>query len=301
MVRTGRNWTDLIRRLHFSSKNAPETFGNILYQQNGIYASIQFRIIGNLGHFPPCNFPARRYETQFADIYLNDGTLGHNAEVGVETAAGILLDTKDVQLEGCFELGVGNVGLLHAQTSRSDEPLVLRSLPGEVVAHEGTFGHHPLPCLSALRSRPHHLEHLIVSHRLDLGDRNLPLPGLLLALLLDGVTQDLGAADSLPIEKVGRHGALGDGIVVGVLIGALVVLSNRLAHGGLLLEPTLVVQLGTDSVDLLRELGTLMGKASLPLPLSFLCIEPTSVQLSFRERKGYDCEFEGNTNKPLNI
>ena len=175
---------------------------------------------------------------------------------------------------------MGDVGLLHTQAGRSDEPLVLGSLPGEIVAHEGTLGHHPLPSLSSLGSRPHHLEHLIVGHRLDLRNRDLPLPGLLLALLLDGVTQDLGAADSLPIEQIRGNGTLGDGVVVRVLIGSLVVLSNRLAHGGLLLEPTLVVQLGTDSVDLLRELGTLMGKASLPLPFAFLCIEPASVQLS---------------------
>mmetsp|Transcript_18936 Transcript_18936/g.54570 ORF Transcript_18936/g.54570 Transcript_18936/m.54570 type:complete len:296 (-) Transcript_18936:51-938(-) len=252
----------------------------LLYQQNGIYTSIQLGIVGNLRHFPPSNFAARRYEAQFAHIYFNNGTLGQNTEVGVETAAGILLHAKNIQLEGCLQFWMRAVAFLHAQAGRSDEALVLGSLPGEVIAHESGLGYHTFPGLPTLGTCPHHLEHLVVGHRLDLGDRHLPLPGLLFALLLDGVAQDLGAADALPIEQVRRDGALGDSVVVGVLVRPLVVLGDRLAHGGLLLEPPLVVQLGPDSVDLLGELGPLVRQPGLPLPLPLLGVEPTAVHLA---------------------
>ena len=113
-----------------------------LYQQNRIHTPIQLGIVGHLRHFSPSNFAARRYKAQLAHIHFDNGTLGHDAKVGVQAAAGILLHAKDVQLEGRLQLWVRHIRLLHAQTGRSDEALVLGSLPGEVVADKRTFCDH---------------------------------------------------------------------------------------------------------------------------------------------------------------
>ena len=114
----------------------------ILYQQNSIHTTIQLGIVGHLRHFSPSNLAARRDKAQLAHIHFDNGTLGHDAKVGVQTAAGIFLYAKDVQLEGRLQLWVRHICLLHAQAGRSDEALVLGSLPGEVVAHKRTFCDH---------------------------------------------------------------------------------------------------------------------------------------------------------------
>ncbi|KAG5459116.1 MAG: hypothetical protein BJ554DRAFT_522 [Olpidium bornovanus] len=93
----------------------------------------------------PDDLSAGRDEAQFADVDLDHGSLGDDAERGVERALRVLLDTDDWQLESCPELGVGDVGLLVAQGHWPDKPFVFGRLPREAVADEGSLGHHAFP------------------------------------------------------------------------------------------------------------------------------------------------------------
>mmetsp|Transcript_32678 Transcript_32678/g.72054 ORF Transcript_32678/g.72054 Transcript_32678/m.72054 type:complete len:325 (-) Transcript_32678:216-1190(-) len=251
-----------------------------LHQQHSIDTSVQLGIVGNLSHLTPGNLATGRYESQLTNIHFNDGTLGHYAQIGIQRRTGIFLHAQYIQLECSFQLGMGNIGLLHPQAGRSDESLILGRLAGEAIPDKGAFRNDALPRLVALTARSHNLEHFVVSHGLDLGYRYLPLPRLLLALLLHGVGQDLGTTYPLTVEEVRRHGSIGDSIIVGVLVAALGMLRDGLSHGGLLLEATFVVQFGADSVHLLGEFRSLVSQARLSLPFPFFCIEPTSVQLA---------------------
>ena len=68
---------------------------------------------------------------------------------------------------------------------------------------------------------------------LDLGQGYLPLAGLLLALLLDHVGEDLGAGLLLTVQQVRGHGSLLDRLVVGlVLVVALLVHFDAVYMGG---------------------------------------------------------------------
>mmetsp|Transcript_19661 Transcript_19661/g.39857 ORF Transcript_19661/g.39857 Transcript_19661/m.39857 type:complete len:243 (-) Transcript_19661:53-781(-) len=173
-----------------------------------------------------------------------------------------------------------HVGLFHAQSRGTDEALVFGRLAGEVLPHEGAFGHDSLPGLGLLAARAHHLEHLVVGHGLDPRDRHFPLAGLVLALLLHRVAQHLRAAHALAVQQVRRHGPLRHLVVVRMLVVPLVVLADRLPHRRLLLEPPLVVQLGPQAVHLLRKLRPLVHQPRLPLTLPLRRVEPTPVQLA---------------------
>ena len=136
------------------------------------------------------------------------------------------------------------MSLFETEACGTDETLVFGGLAGEVFTDEGHLCYHALPCFVLLFAGFELLEHLVVGYGLDLGDGDVPLSCLLLALLLDGVAQDLGAGDALSVEEVGGDGAVGDGIVVGVFVVALVVLGDGLAEGRLFLEALFVVELG---------------------------------------------------------
>ena len=67
-------------------------------------------------------------------------------------------------------------------------------------------------------------------------------------------------------------------LVIRVFIRPLIVLCNSFAHRCLFLESFLVVQFCSDTMDLLRELRTLVRHPSLSFALTFLCIEPSVVE-----------------------
>ena len=60
------------------------------------------------------------------------------------------LDPDDRQVEGCAQLGVGDVRLLESETSRPDEPLELWRFPGEILRHKTDFCHQSFPRFTAL-------------------------------------------------------------------------------------------------------------------------------------------------------
>ena len=57
--------------------------------------------------------------------------------LGVEGRAWVLLDAKDVEVKGCFELGVRYVSLFESETSWADESFVLWCFPRETFPDEG--------------------------------------------------------------------------------------------------------------------------------------------------------------------
>mmetsp|Transcript_14315 Transcript_14315/g.40729 ORF Transcript_14315/g.40729 Transcript_14315/m.40729 type:complete len:239 (-) Transcript_14315:20-736(-) len=173
-----------------------------------------------------------------------------------------------------------HVCLLHSQSGWTDEAFVLWILTREGISHECALRHDPLPCLFLPLSGLHDLEHFVIRHRLDFRDGDLPLSGLLLALLLDRVAQHLGPAHTLTVQQVGGNGTLRNCLVVGVLVVALVVHRDGLSHGGLFLVPPLVVQLGSDPMHLLREFGPLVHQPGLLLALAFIGVKATAVKLA---------------------
>jgi hypothetical protein len=66
--------------------------------------------------------------------------------------------------------------------------------------------------------------------------RHVPLSSLFFALLLHSVAEYFCARDALPVKKVGWHCASGDNIIILVLVVALLVHGNGLAHDSFLLH-----------------------------------------------------------------
>mmetsp|Transcript_32090 Transcript_32090/g.72022 ORF Transcript_32090/g.72022 Transcript_32090/m.72022 type:complete len:200 (-) Transcript_32090:205-804(-) len=168
----------------------------------------------------------------------------------------------------------------HSQSCGSDKSFVLRSLPGKIVPNESALGHHPFPCLVSFTACSHDLKHFVVGYRLDFRDRNFPLPCLLFPLLFHRIAQNLRSTNTFTVQQVGWHRTISHSLVIRVLIRPFIMLCNSLAHRCLFLESFLVVQFCSYTMDLLRELRTLVCHPSLAFALTLLGIEPASVQLS---------------------
>jgi hypothetical protein len=52
----------------------------------------------------PDDFSSCGYETEFRDVDFDNGSLGQDAELGVQRLLGVLLDRDDWQLNGNVEL-----------------------------------------------------------------------------------------------------------------------------------------------------------------------------------------------------
>ena len=113
----------------------------------------------------------------------------------------------ETDLEGGLELRMGDVRLVEAQPARPDEALVLGRLAREPLPDERRLGDHSLPALLHALARLHDAEHLVLRDGADFGQGHLPLAGLLLALLLNGVGEDLGAG-GLRRRGVGGRGKI---------------------------------------------------------------------------------------------
>mmetsp|Transcript_7622 Transcript_7622/g.16444 ORF Transcript_7622/g.16444 Transcript_7622/m.16444 type:complete len:223 (+) Transcript_7622:295-963(+) len=176
-----------------------------------------------------------------------------------------------------------HVGSFHSQTRRSDEPLVFWVFPRKGLSGKGDLCYDTFPGLLAALSGCLDLEHLVVGHRLDLRDGHLPLSGLFFSFLFHRVGQDLRSAHTLSIQQVGGNGSLRHGLVVLVGVRSLVVHSDGLSHRGLFLEPTLLVDLGPDTVDLLGEFGSLVDQSGLLLthPLVVIHADPVELLVAF--------------------
>lgn len=249
-----------------------------LHQQHGIDAPIQLWVVGDLCVLCPHHLAPRGDQPQVGHIDLNDGALGDDPQLRVHGGGGVLLHGHNVQVEGGFELWVGDVGPLEAQAHGADEALVLWGLAGEALPHERDLGDHALPGLLLPLPRAQHLEHLIVRHGLDLGQGHGPLARLFLALLLDRVGQGLGPGGLLAVQQVRGQGPPGRGLLP-VLHLPLLRLVDGLGHGDLLLEPLLIQQLCPDATHGLRQGRGLVGGTGLALPLPLRSIQARPMAL----------------------
>lgn len=173
---------------------------------------------------------------------------------------------------------MGHVCFFEPEAHRSDESLVFWRLPCEVFAHEADLVDPALPALALSLARADHLEHLGLGHRLHLLHRHRPLPGLLLALLLDHIGEHLGVALLLPVHEVGRHCAVLDILdpALGVL---LLMLLDGLLHLYFLLEALLIEELGLEALQGLGLLGDDFGLSCLLLAALFLGVQSLSESL----------------------
>ena len=72
-----------------------ETVVVYLDQENGIDAAVVLGIVGHLGIFAPDNLASGGDKTELGHVDFQHGSLGDNAELGVEGRLRILLDTND--------------------------------------------------------------------------------------------------------------------------------------------------------------------------------------------------------------
>ena len=94
--------------------------------------AIILTIVGDLGPTTPNDLTTGGNETEFADIDLDDGTLGEDAQLGIHRILRVLLHRKDGELNGHAEFGVGDVGLFVPKSHGSDEAFVLDGPSGEI-------------------------------------------------------------------------------------------------------------------------------------------------------------------------
>lgn len=250
-----------------------------LHTENGIDASVVLRIVCDLGVFTPYNFARIGHEPKLRDINLNDSPARYDTELGEHLAAWILLDADNVQAEGGLELRVSNVGLLKAQAHRANKALIFGGLSGEALANIGDLGNHAFPLLFLTLARLNNLEHLVLGNGPDLWERDVPLARLFLALLLEGVAEDLGAGLLGAVEEVGRDGAVAHGLVGNALLVVLEVHVDGLLHGGLLLEALLVVQLCLDARERAGLLRAAAHGARLALADALMVVQAHAVAL----------------------
>lgn len=251
-----------------------------LHQEDTVDAALILRVVGHLGVATPDNLSTSGDETEFADVDLDDGTLGQNTQLGVERVLGVLLDTDDGQLNGNAKLGVCDVGLLVTETHGSDEALVLGVASSKVGSDKGGLSDHALPgLLLDLLSGLDDGEHLLLADTTDLGQRDGELGRLLGSLVLDGAAESLGSRGVCTVQKVRGHGRRGILLVRGLDV-ALLVRLNGLLHLDLLLVSLLLVQLSPETAQVLSILRGLVALTGGTLANSLFMIETAAVQLT---------------------
>lgn len=173
-----------------------------------------------------------------------------------------------------------DVGLLVTQTHGTNESLVLDGATGEVVTNESRLSDHTLPgLLVSLLSGVDDLEHLLFTDTLNLGQRDSELGSLLITLILDGTGEGLGVGLLRPIEQVLGQRSLGRLIGRGGFDVLLFLGLDALLHLDLLLVAVLLVQLGSQTTQVLRIVGRLVSLTGLTLALTLIVVEALTVLL----------------------
>ena len=253
---------------------------SILYQKDTVDAALVLRVVGDLGVTTPDNLSTSSDKTKFADVDLDNGTLGQNTQLSVKRVLGVLLDADDGQLNGNAKLGMCDVGLLVTETHGSDEALVLGVASSEVGSDKGRLGDHALPGLFLdLLSGLDNLEHLLFTDTSDLGQGHGKLGSLLGSLVLDSAAESLGSRRVGTVQKVRGHGCRRL-LLVGGLDVALLVSLDLLLHLNLLLVSLLLVKLSPETTQVLSILRGLVALTGGTLANSFLMIKTTTVQLA---------------------
>mmetsp|Transcript_31399 Transcript_31399/g.50502 ORF Transcript_31399/g.50502 Transcript_31399/m.50502 type:complete len:294 (-) Transcript_31399:99-980(-) len=250
-----------------------------LNKQNSIDATVHVRVVGHLGVLCPNDLAGLRDEAQLGDVHLNDRALRHDTEGGVQSGLRILLHANYVKAEGHLQLWMCDMRLLHPQRRWANIPLILGRLPREVIADEGDLVHHTLPSLLLSLATAKNLEHLILCHRLHLGNRHLPLPSFLFPLLLDHVGKNLGPPGLLTIQKVGWDGTWLHLITVFCFCIFLLVSLDGLFHGCLFGIPFLREELRLDATKLPGSLCNLLWLTSLFLSHALFMVKSPTISL----------------------
>jgi hypothetical protein len=72
------------------------------HTKDSIDATVVLGIIRYLSILSKNHLSTRRDKPKLRNIDLNDGSFCHDAELGVHWGLRVLLDSKDLELEGCF-------------------------------------------------------------------------------------------------------------------------------------------------------------------------------------------------------
>lgn len=175
---------------------------------------------------------------------------------------------------------LSDIGLLVTQTHRPDESLVLDGPTSEVVTNKGGLGNHTLPrLLVGLLSGVDNLEHLLLTDTLNLRQGNGELSSLLRTLILDSTGQSLGIGSLRTVEQVLGQRSLGRLVGSSRLDVLLFLCLDALLHLNLLLVTLLLVQLGSQTSEVLGIVGGLVALTSLTLADALIVVETLTVLL----------------------
>lgn len=237
-------------------------------------------VVRDLRVSSPSNLARRRHNTQIRNIYLDNGTLGQDSQLGIQRVAGVFLDAQDRQLNCDVQRRVRDVGLLVTQTHRTDKSFVLDGTTCEIGSNESRLGDDSLPrFLGDFLARLDDLEELLLGNTLDLGDRNRKSRGFLGALVLDLRAEGLCRRGVGTVEKIGGHG-VGRFLFLGVALDvALFVLLDLLAHLDLLVVPLFGVELGPQAAQVLGILGLFVAFTGGLFARALFGVETLAVEL----------------------
>lgn len=140
--------------------------GRDLDEQNRIDTAVVLRIVRDLSILRPDHLAVLCDQTEFADVHLDHGSLGHHAQARVHRTARVLLDADDRQIESGLQFRMCHMGVLVTQCHRTNESLELRRLSREALAHEAGLGHHSLPAFALRLAGLDHSKHVGLRLRL---------------------------------------------------------------------------------------------------------------------------------------
>jgi hypothetical protein len=157
-----------------------------IHTQDGVDTAVVFWIICDLGILSKDDFAASRNHSQLGYIHLYNGTLGHDAKLGVHGRLRVFLDANDLQLEGglqirctsntsgseifrrSVDLTMSDVGLFVPEGHRSNKAFHLDWLSRKGFANKRGFGHQTFPRLGFALPGLDNLEHLVLGYPADL-------------------------------------------------------------------------------------------------------------------------------------
>lgn len=124
-----------------------------------------------------------------------------------------------------------------------------------------------------------HLEHFLLTNTLNLGQRHRKLSRFLIPLILNRTRKRLGIRLLRSVEQVLRQGRLGGFVGSRRLHILLLLRLDALPHLHLLGMALLLVELGSETAEVLGILGLLMDSTGLTLALALIMIETLAVLL----------------------
>ena len=266
----------------FLFSNFSSLFEVFLHQQQSINTPIILRIIRHLRKLPPHHLPRLCHQPQLTNIHLKNGPLGNHTKRSVKRRLRVLFHSQNIEIEGRFELGVGDMGFFVSHPGGANESLVLGGFSCEFFSNKSCLGDHSLPLLLSSFPCFENFEHLVFADRPDLREGDIPLSSLLLPLLLDHVAQNLRTVDLLTIEQVGRHSPLSGGLLSLLLGGLLFVHFDGLLHLNLLGVSLLVVDLSLQTLQKTSFFGFLVRQTGLLLSLLLKVIIAITMTLSMK-------------------